>query len=182
MKARAWTLLAGLLWPAVALGQAGGPTPLAPPGAATAGALQANPAPITATPLPPPSGAPAQGPAAGPAEKQAEAPAQPAQPRWPNVWVPAAVAQLQVLDKIDSVAKELSVNVGQSVTFGALTIGVQACVVRPPTQPADAAAFLVIADSHKGEPGFRGWSLANEPWLSMLQNPIYDVRVVGCAG
>ena len=28
--------------------------------------------------------------------------------------------------------------------------------------------------------GFRGWMLANNPSLSMLQHPIYDVRVVGC--
>ena len=87
----------------------------------------------------------------------------------------AGFAQIQVLDKIDALAKDLSVKVGQSVSYGALTIGVQSCVVRPPDQPADAAAFLVITDSHKGEPGFRGWSLAHEPWLSMLQNPIYNV-------
>jgi hypothetical protein len=87
-----------------------------------------------------------------------------------------------VLDKIDSLTRELTVKVGQLATYGALTIGVQACVVRPPDQPADSAAFLVISDSHKDEPGFRGWSLANEPWLSMLQNPIYDVRVIGCEG
>ena len=158
-------------------------------------------APIIATPLPPLTGIPPssavpgaeqvpapapgaapEGTAAGtaPAQPQAAAPESP--PRYPNTWVPQASVQIQVLDKIDALAKDLSVKVGQSVSYGALTIGVQSCVVRPPDQPADAAAFLVITDSHKGEPGFRGWSLAHEPWLSMLQNPIYNVRVVGCGG
>jgi hypothetical protein len=94
--------------------------------------------------------------------------------------VPGGAARLQVLDKIDSTSKDLTVPVGQSTTYGALTIGVQSCVVRPPDQPPDAAAYLVITDSHKDEPGFTGWSLANEPWVSMLQNPIYDVTVMGC--
>ena len=40
--------------------------------------------------------------------------------------------------------------------------------------------ILTITDSHADAPGFRGWMLANNPSLSMLQHPIYDVRVVGC--
>jgi hypothetical protein len=105
---------------------------------------------------------------------------QPAPPQYPNDWVPAKTARLVVLDKIDSLSKDLTVEVGQSASYGALTITVQSCMVRPPTQPPNATAFLVISDSHKDEPGFRGWSLANQPWLSMLQNPVYDVWVVGC--
>jgi len=85
-----------------------------------------------------------------------------------------------VLDKIDSLSKDLTVAVGQSATYGALTITVQSCMVRPRDQPANATAFLVINDSHTDEPGFRGWTLKNEPWLSMLQNPVYDVWVMGC--
>jgi hypothetical protein len=89
-------------------------------------------------------------------------------------------ARLVVLDKIDSLSKDLTVAVGQSATYGALTITVQSCMVRPRDQPANATAFLVINDSHTDEPGFRGWTLKNEPWLSMLQNPVYDVWVMGC--
>ena len=94
--------------------------------------------------------------------------------------MPETTARLLVLDKIDSLSKDLTVKVGESAIYGALTISVQSCLVRPPNQPADATAFLVIDDSHKDEPGVRGWTLANEPWLSMLQNPVYDVWVVGC--
>jgi hypothetical protein len=57
---------------------------------------------------------------------------------------------------------------------------VQSCFVRPPDQPQDAAAFLTITDSHAGEPGFRGWMFAASPAVSMLEHPIYDVRLLGC--
>jgi hypothetical protein len=98
----------------------------------------------------------------------------------PNVWVPASVAKLQALDKVNAQATELTIKAGQSATFGSLTITVKACVVRPPDQPADAAAYLDVTDSHPDAPGFTGWMLEDEPSASMMQHPIYDLRVTGC--
>ena len=77
-------------------------------------------------------------------------------------------------------AQELTIKVGQSATFGSLTVTVKACVTRPPDQPADAAAFLHVTDSHPDSPGFDGWMLEDEPSVSMLQHPIYDIRLAGC--
>jgi hypothetical protein len=158
------------------------------------------PAPVTSAPLgalgapPPPPGvravpanpAPAPTPAPGPAPgaPQAAAPDAPAgfapAPAPPVLWVPRGTAEVQALDKVNARNATLSVKVGQSATFGSLTIAVQACVVTAPDQKQDAAAFLVITDSHAGEPGFSGWMIADAPSVSMLQNPIYDVRVTGC--
>jgi len=162
-------------------------TPLAPPnppplsGAPAASATPASPAPSASAPGASAAASP-QAPAQAAQTPPAEQPAgpQPAPPPYPNDWVPAKAARLVVLDKIDSLSKDLTVSVGQSASYGALTITVQSCMVRPPTQPANATAFLVISDNHKDEPGFRGWTLANDPWLSMLQNPVYDVWVMGC--
>lgn len=95
-------------------------------------------------------------------------------------WVPRGAAELEVLDKVDAVSRNYAVRVGQSVQVGSLTIAVQSCQARPPDQPADAAAYLAITDSRSDEPGFRGWMLANEPWVAMLQSPLYDVRVLRC--
>ena len=95
-------------------------------------------------------------------------------------WLPQTSAQLQVLDKVNAQNALLTVKVGQAAQFGSLTIQVQACQIHPPDQPQDSAAYLTITDSHADAPGFRGWMLANNPSLSMLQHPIYDVRVVGC--
>jgi len=98
----------------------------------------------------------------------------------PNVWLPAGAAKLQALDKVNAQATAMSVKVGQSATFGSLTVTVRSCVVRPPDQPADAAAYLDVTDSHPDSPPFNGWLLWHEPAVSMMEHPIYDIRVAGC--
>ncbi len=103
-----------------------------------------------------------------------------APPRWPNQWLSAGNARIQALDKVNAQATILTMKVGQPATFGSLTIMVKACLIRPPDQPADAAAYLDVTDSHPESPGFNGWMLVNEPSVSMMQNPIYDLRVAGC--
>ena len=121
---------------------------------------------------PPPPPAPGQEQA--PDQEQAEPPA--------PTWLPQAAAVLILLDKISAQPRTVTVKVGESTAFGALTIAVRACDVRPPDVPADAAALLEITDRNPGMPGFNGWLLAHEPAASMLQHPVYDVRLAGCAG
>jgi hypothetical protein len=132
-------------------------------------------APITAPPLLPPF---AQYPVQPPPAQAV--PGAPPAAASPSAWLPQSTAMLQVLDKLNAQNSVLTVKVGQSAQFGSLTIQVQACQIRPPDQPQDATAYLTITDSHTDAPGFRGWVLANHPSVSMLQHPIYDVRVVGC--
>lgn len=98
----------------------------------------------------------------------------------PNVWVPATVARIQALDKVNAQSKDFTIKVGESASYGSLTITVKACVVRPADQPADAAAFLEVTDSHPDSGNFSGWMLQQEPSVSLMQNPIYDVRIDGC--
>ena len=146
--------------------------------AAPAFALAQVTAPITTLPLLPPSTQQAS-PAQPPADQAKPPPAAPPAAPRPS-WLPQGTAELQVLDKVNAQNALLTVKVGQETQFGSLSIQVQACDIRPPDQPQDAAAFLTITDSHADAPGFHGWMLANDPSLSMLQHPIYDVRVVGC--
>lgn len=124
---------------------------------------QETPAPEAAPPAPSPETAP-----------QPETPPPPA-------WLPRPAARLILLDKISAQPHTVTVKVGQSTSFGALTIMVRACEVRPPDVPQDATAFLDITDSHSGMPGFRGWMFAREPAANMLEHPVYDVRLAGCA-
>jgi hypothetical protein len=164
-------ILGGLLPPAAGAQQAPTvTTPLAP-------TQQFAPqTPVVATPLPPLLQAtPTQ-----PSAPQPTTPAVPQLPAVPNVWIARTATVLQVLDKVNAQSATMMVKVGQSVGFGSLNILVQACDVRPPDQPADAAAYLVISDSHKEAPGFSGWMLRSLPSVSMLEHPIYDVRVLGC--
>jgi hypothetical protein len=157
--------LAAIVVPVAASGQSPAPiiaTPLVPPTAQSPTAQQ----PVQTVP---PGVPPGSGPGAG-------ATPQPA----PIGWLPQTSAMLQVLDKLNAQDAVLTVKVGQSTQFGSLTIQVQSCQVRPLNQPQDATAYLTITDSHADQPGFRGWMLSNNPSLSMLQHPIYDVRVTGC--
>ena len=173
-------------------------------------ALAQGMAPITATPLLPPTGtAPQTIPnvaavpqpadqkqppapvAAQPGVQQgatptnpADAPSTPGAPAAPQpmqlTWVPQGAAQVQVLDKVNAQNTVLTLKVGQQAEYESLTIQLTACSIHPPDRPQDAAAYLKITDSHADAPGFQGWMLADNPSASMLENPIYDVRVVGC--
>jgi hypothetical protein len=98
----------------------------------------------------------------------------------PNTWVPAGAVKLQALDKVNAQAAALTIKVGTSAEFGSLTITAKACEIRPIDQPADAAAYLTVTDSHPDSPGFDGWMLEDEPSVSMMQHPVYDLRVIGC--
>lgn len=120
----------------------------------------------------PPAAAPAR-PAETPVPVPAPTPVQPG-------WVTRGTAELQVLDKVNARAATVSVPVGQSVRYGSIDLAVQACASRPPDQAPDSAAFLVITDSRPGATGFRGWMFAANPTISILEHPIYDVRVLSC--
>lgn len=106
--------------------------------------------------------------------------AQPAPAAGPDAWQQRGAADLVALDKVRAQSTPLQVRVGQSVRYGSLTITVRGCAVRPPDQAPDAAAFVEVADSHPGGPGFRGWMLASAPALGMMEHPLYDLRVAAC--
>ena len=98
-------------------------------------------------------------------------------------WVPRQGAELQVLDKVTARVSVLRANVGQTARYGTLTIAVRACNARPPDEVPDAAAFLEMTDSGRAagsQQVFRGWMFANAPGVSMLEHPVYDVRVLDC--
>ncbi len=124
----------------------------------------------------PPPGQPSPpAPADAPPAPRPETPPTPA-----STWVAKNVAELQVLDKVNARHTDLTVKAGEKVQFGPLSIEVQSCVARPPNEPRDAAAFLSITDANNDGVPFRGWMVASQPALSMLQHPMYDVRVTGC--
>lgn len=98
-------------------------------------------------------------------------------------WVPRQGAELQVLDKVTARISVLKAPVGQAAQYGTLTIVVRACNARPPDEVPDAAAFLEMIDSRRSggsQQVFRGWMFANAPGVSMLEHPVYDVRVLDC--
>ncbi len=95
-------------------------------------------------------------------------------------WTQMGTATLQALDKVNARGDTLVVKVGDVGHFGSLDIAVRGCFARPPDVPADATAYLVIRDQHADTPAFSGWMVRSAPYMSMLANPIYDVRVTSC--
>jgi hypothetical protein len=96
-------------------------------------------------------------------------------------WEPKRNAELQLLDKVTARVTVVKAAVGQAAPFGTLSIRVRACNARPVGEVPDAAAWMEITDSlTPGVPAFRGWMFANAPGVSMLEHPVYDVRVLDC--
>lgn len=95
-------------------------------------------------------------------------------------WIPRGTADLALLDKIRALPNNVAVRVGESTAFGSLTIRVKSCMVRPPDQPADAAAYVDVTDTRGSGDVFHGWLLAKTPGASQLEHPVYDVRLLGC--
>ncbi len=121
--------------------------------------------------------------AAGPAAALLCLAAPPARDAAAQDWVARQGAELQVLDKVTARISVLRAGVGQTAQYGTLTILVRACNARPPDEVPDAAAFLEMTDSRRAagaERVFRGWMFANAPGVSMLEHPVYDVRVLDC--
>ena len=93
---------------------------------------------------------------------------------------PAPGAVLRGLDKIAGAARDLEVSVGDSVTFGRLTITLTACRYPVGNPAADGFAHLIIHDERVAEPVFRGWMVAASPALNALDHPRFDVWLIRC--
>ena len=133
----------------------------------------AQPVPVISTPLPPAAQQPGQVVPMPPGGL-------PQAPGFPNVWLPKEGATLQALDKVNARASIVPLKANEPGQFQTLTIELKACVVRPPDQPADAAAFVTVTDSRGQGIAFSGWLIRSSPATSMVQHPIYDLRVIAC--
>ncbi len=108
---------------------------------------------------------------------------QPARAQMDPGWEPKREAELQALDKVTARITILKAALNQPITFGTLRITVRACNARPSDEVPDAAAWLQVDDTRNdtsGRPVFRGWMFANAPGVSMLEHPVYDLRVLEC--
>lgn len=145
----------------------------APPNVIIPGALPPS-APIVATPLPAPSSE-----TTTPNTATTQAPPFPRAAGFPDVWQPRREALVQALDKVNARHTNLTLRPGVPTNYQSLTITLRGCLVRPPDQPADAAAFVSVTDSRGGEPRDL-WLIRSAPSVSMLEHPIFDLRVLGC--
>ncbi len=100
-----------------------------------------------------------------------------------NQWKAMPVVVLQGLDKITARVSTFEIEVGKVGSFGVLSIEVKSCKKKPPTEPPEKVAFVVINDLKTGEKMievFNGWMFASSPSLNGLEHPVYDVWVLDC--
>ena len=95
-------------------------------------------------------------------------------------WVARGTAELILLDKVRAQPAPVTVKVGESTSFGSITVRVRSCFVRPPDQPADSTAFVEVSDVRGKTDVFRGWLLAGTPTVSQMEHPVYDLRLSSC--
>jgi hypothetical protein len=95
-------------------------------------------------------------------------------------------AVLQGLDKTTARVSRFDAPINRGVRFGTLVITARACVKRPPEEPPETAAFLIIDEVRQGGTAvetkrvFNGWMFASSPSVSAMTDPIYDVNVLDC--
>lgn len=95
---------------------------------------------------------------------------------------------LRALDKVTATTQDYTVEVGDKLQYGSLSIEAVHCEKRPPEELPEIFAFLKIKDAKldgKGgraeeETVFSGWMFASRPALSALDHGVYDIWVIGC--
>lgn len=90
---------------------------------------------------------------------------------------------LRALDKITARITEIEILIGSEHRFGTLAISAKYCRTRPPIEPPETFAYLVINDVKRDDSRdkiFEGWMVASSPALNALEHPIYDVWVINC--
>ncbi len=97
--------------------------------------------------------------------------------------IPTEKMTLRGVDKVTGHVKTFVATVGQSLTFGTLTVLPEKCVAHPPEETPENAAFLTITEkTAEGAlvPVFNGWMFSSNPALSAMEHPIYDIWVLNC--
>jgi hypothetical protein len=103
----------------------------------------------------------------------------------------AAVAVIQVLDKVTAETLRFETPVGGAVRFRSLTFEVKACeTTAKDEQFDDSAAYMVITSLPLGvrtsiAPAprvvFKGWAFASSPGVNNMEHPIYDAWLISCS-
>lgn len=98
-----------------------------------------------------------------------------------------SVAIIQGLNKITAKTSLIEIKIGDTITFGKLTITAHKCWQAPLEQKPESKILLEIfdnsgnaADKQSRARIFYGWMFSSSPSVSALEHPIYDITAVGC--
>jgi len=87
---------------------------------------------------------------------------------------------LRGLDKISGLTTDLALSVGETISYGRMSISLISCRYPADDPSAEAYAFLEIIHETRNERMFYGWMVASSPALNALDDARYDVWVLSC--
>lgn len=103
----------------------------------------------------------------------------------------AAVAVIQVLDKVTAETLRFETPVGGAVRFRSLTFEVKACENTAKDElNSDSAAYMIVTSLPLGvrtsiaptaRTVFKGWAFASSPGVNNMEHPIYDAWLISCS-
>ena len=97
--------------------------------------------------------------------------------------------ELRLLDKVTARTFDFTVDIGDTLEFGSLSIHVRHCESTPPTELPETYGFLQVDDRRLDGTGnrsdedariFSGWMFKSRPAASALDHRVFDVWVIGC--
>jgi hypothetical protein len=88
--------------------------------------------------------------------------------------------ELRVLDKLTGAVTNLSLNQGESVQLGFLSVGMIECRYPVENPSGDAFTYIEVMDRKENVGLFAGWMLASAPALNAMDHPRYDVWALRC--
>jgi len=94
--------------------------------------------------------------------------------------VSAPGAVLRGLDKVAGASTDITLNAGETASFGRLTITLTECRNPADNPAAEAFAHLTIHDPHLPDAVFDGWMIASSPALNAMDHARYDIWVLRC--
>lgn len=96
------------------------------------------------------------------------------------------IAVLEGLNKTTARVTTFDAPIDQSVHFGTLVVTARACYKRPPEDPPNTAAFLIVDKVQQSSTSietkriFSGWMFAASPAVSAMEDPVYDITLLDC--
>ncbi|MEY1555909.1 DUF2155 domain-containing protein [Yoonia sp. R2331] len=93
----------------------------------------------------------------------------------------ASGGEIRVLDKLNGVTTDVSLQNGVPQQVGLLLIRMNDCRYPARNPSGDAYAALTVTYRNETTPAFDGWMIASSPALNAMDHPRYDVWVLRCS-
>jgi hypothetical protein len=92
----------------------------------------------------------------------------------------ASSAALRLLDKQTNRISRFVVDINTPATQTPFTLSVGRCVKNVAGVPGQDAAWLDVTPKQGGDKWFNGWMFNTYPDVATLDNPRYDLQLIGC--